>query len=119
MRLDRNMLKKSTTEEVNAAIAGLMRDLGYSSLNEEQMLVIVNFLNGNDVFVALQTDYGKNCYICLPGAFDRLKSAEKTSTVVIVSPFVTLMKDQVALYSCKGVSGPISARKQTRKWQGE
>ena len=66
---------------------------------------MVNFLNGNDVFVALPTGYGNSlCYICLPGEFNRLKTSEKTSIVVIVSPLVALMKDQVALYSSKGVS---------------
>ena len=79
-----------------------MRDLGYGSLKEEQKLVIANFLSGNDVFVALPTGYGKNlCYICFPCASDRLKSAEKTSIVVIVSP-LPLTKYQEALYSSKG-----------------
>ena len=65
--------------------------------------MVVNFLNGNDVFVALATGYSKSpCCICLPGAFDRLKSVEKTSTVVIISPLVALMKDQVALYLSGG-----------------
>ena len=58
------MSKKLTTEDVNAAIAGSVRDLRYRSLKEEQKLVIFNFLSGNDVFVALLTGYGKNlCYI--------------------------------------------------------
>ena len=61
-RLDRNMLKqKLTTEDMNTAVVGSVRDLGYSRLNENQMLVIVNFLNGNHVFVALGTDHDKNC----------------------------------------------------------
>ena len=65
--------------------------------------MIVNFLNGNNVFMALPTDYGKSlCNICLPGAFDKLKCVEKTLIVVIVSPLVTLIKDQVTLYSSKG-----------------
>ena len=68
-------------------------------MKQEQLLVVVNFLNRNDVFVALTTGYGKSlCCICHPGAFDRVKSIEKTSTVVIISPLVALMKDQVVLY---------------------
>ena len=92
-----------TIDCVVAAIVSSARDLGYSSLKQEQLLVVVNFLNGNDVFVALATGYGKSlCCICLPGAFDRLKSVEKTSTVVIISPLVALMNDQVVLYLSGG-----------------
>ena len=72
------MSTKLTIDDVNAAIASSARDLGYSSLKQEQQLVVVNFLNGNDVFVALPSGYVKSlCYICLPGAFDRLKSLER------------------------------------------
>ena len=86
------MSTKLTIDGVNVAIASSTRDLEYSSLKQEQLLVVVNFLNGNDVFVALATGYSKSpCCICLPGAFDRLKSVEKTSTVVIISPLVALM----------------------------
>ena len=88
-----------TIDGVVAAIVSSARDLGYRSLKQEQLLVVVNFLNGNDVFVALTSGYGKSlCCICLQGTFDRLKSVEKTSTVVIISPLVALKKDQVALY---------------------
>ena len=47
-----------TTEDANAVIAGSVRDLGDGSVKGEQKPVIVNFLNGNDVFVALPTGYG-------------------------------------------------------------
>ena len=58
-RLDRNMSKKLTTEDVNATISGSVRDLGYRSLKEEQRLVITNFLSRNDMFVGLPIGYGK------------------------------------------------------------
>ena len=48
------MATNLTTEDVNAAITGSVRDLGYSSLKEKQKQVIVNFLKGNDVFVVLR-----------------------------------------------------------------
>ena len=54
------------------------------------------FVFGRDVFVALPT----GCYIygCLPRIFDSLrKNAEgEKSIVVVVTPLLALMKDQVA-----------------------
>ena len=46
--------------------------------------------------MALPTGYGKSlCYGCLPGAFDRLRRSKAKSIVVVISPLVALMKDQV------------------------
>ena len=45
--------------------------LGYSSLKSEQLLVILSFLEGNDVFVSLLTGYGMSlCYAALSPAFE-------------------------------------------------
>ena len=60
---------------------------------------------GRDVFVALPTGYGKSlCYCCLPRVVDLVRSVEKQSIVVVVSPLITLMKDQVAAYHSKGLT---------------
>lgn len=52
-----------------------------------------------DVFVCLPTGSGKSlCYCILPYAFDELRSitgTEKRSIVLVVSPLIALMKDQV------------------------
>ena len=98
------MSNKLTTEDANAVIAASVRNLAYSSVKEKQMLVIVNFLIGNDVFVAFPTGNDYSVFsIFLPATFDRLKSVEETSIVVIVSPLTAVTKDQVALCSSKGV----------------
>ena len=53
--------------------------LGYRDLREQQKDAILTFLEGNDVFVALPTGYGKSlCYGCLPAAFDSLRSEAKS-----------------------------------------
>ena len=56
--------------------------------------------------MALPTGYGKSlCYGCLPGAFDRLRrSKAKSIIVVVISPLVVLMKDQVNNFASKGLS---------------
>ena len=102
------MLKKLITKNANAAIAGSVRDLGYSSVKEEQKLVI---LNGNDVFVPYQLAMVK-AYVTFAFLAHsiRLNSVEKPSIVVIASPLVAIIKDQVTLYSSKGVSAAYSSR---------
>ena len=61
-------------------------------------------MGGKDVFVALPTGYSKSfCYGCLPGVFERAKGRQN-GIVLIVSPLVALMKDQVASFETKGVS---------------
>ena len=70
--------------------ASAAASLGYLSLKAEQELAIVSFLEGNDVFVALPTGYGKSlCYAALPYCFDKLSRADTQSTrsnVIVVSP---------------------------------
>ena len=77
--------------------------LGYQDLQEQQKDAILTFLEGNDVFVALPTANGSSlCYGCLPAAFDSLRSGAK-SIVIVVSPLVALMKDQVKNFQSKGL----------------
>ena len=48
------------------------------------------------MFVSLPTGSGKSlCYCLLPSVFDALRVTEGRSIVVIVSPLISLMKDQV------------------------
>ena len=60
------------------------------------------------MFVSLPTGSGKSlCYSCLPWTFDYLKGDEwrtARSIVVVVSPLIALMKDQVAALLQKGVN---------------
>ena len=79
------------------------RNLGYSALKEEQGKVIVEFMNGRDVFVILPTGYGKSlCFACLPGAFDLFKGTTG-SIVVVVTPLIAIMEDMVQVFSSKGL----------------
>ncbi|KAL5484051.1 hypothetical protein EMCRGX_G020485 [Ephydatia muelleri] len=90
-------------------------ELGYSSMKPEQVEVAVALIEGRDVFAILPTGFGKSlCYACLPVAFDKCQKKERGySIVVVVSPLVAIMKDQVSTYSIKGlkttyVSGEVT-----------
>ena len=67
--------------------------LGFTKLKTKQEEVVVNFLEGNDVFVVLPTGYGKRlCYMCLPVAFDLMNQTEG-SIIVVITPLTGIMKD--------------------------
>ena len=89
-------------EDVSAAIEVAVRRLGYDSPTTQKEAVTA-FVKGNDVFVFLPTGGGKSlCYSCLPWVFDALRSggevgSEHPSIVVVGSPLLSLMKDQVSM----------------------
>ena len=88
---------------MTTVISASAKALGFGQLKAEQAAAISQFVSGKDVFVALPTSYGKSLYYCcFPYIYDRLRSVEKQSIVVVVSP---LVEDQVAdviddVYSC-------------------
>lgn len=88
------------------AIDRAAKHLGCDRVKPEQEKAIRDFMAGKDVFVALPTGYGKSlCYAALPFAFDCVRSVSKPSSIVlVVSPLLVLMKDQVSIYSLKGLT---------------
>ena len=64
-------------------------------------------MRGRDVFVSLPTGYGKSlCYMLLPMMFDSSRAMTEEhhkSVVLVVSPLISLMEDQVASYSAEGI----------------
>ena len=67
---------------------------------------------GKDVFLWLPTGFGKSlCYEVLPFVFDmklgRLTDSNTNSAVIVVSPLVSLMIDQVRSLKSRGVKAAI------------
>ena len=84
-------------EKLRSTAVFCAKKLGFPTLRDKQLEVIVSSLRGEDVLAVLPTRYGKSlCYSCLPFAFDIL---EETSgyMVVVVSPLTAIMKDQVKI----------------------
>ena len=76
-----------------------------SQLNPFQIRAISEFVKGErDLFVNLPTVYGKSLiYQALPVVFDDLRYSME-HVVVVVSPLVNLMKDQVKSLRALGIS---------------
>ena len=87
-----------TDEAIQMAISWATSKPGYSALRPNQELVVRHFLQGSDAFVSLPTGSGKSlCYCLLPKAFNFLwqRTALRESIVIVVSPLISLMQDQV------------------------
>ena len=75
------------------------KELDYPVLKPEQLDVLFTFVKGRDVFAVLPTGFGKSlCYACLPRTFDEILNEERGyCIVVVVTPLLAIMKDQVRL----------------------
>ena len=70
--------------------------LGYDKLKREQENVVTAFVSGRDVFSILPTGFGKTlCYACLPLIFDDLRPVSSPSIILVLTPLIAIMKDQV------------------------
>ena len=103
--MDRTLLQSGSeaiqmpsNERILSAASRAARALHYCELREKQAEVLEKFVSGHDVFVVLPTGYGKSlCYACLPGTFDLFFNKTEPSIVMVVSPLVAIMNDQVNL----------------------
>ncbi len=86
-----------------------LQKLGYERIKPEQLTAIQSLLKGINVFMSVPTGFGKSLvYQLLPFCAERLLHSSswefKTPVVVIVSPLVSLMHDQVSKLAAKGVN---------------
>ena len=89
-------------ERVQAAVSRLG-----CSLKPLQAEAVMKFITGTDVLVSLPTGYGKSlCFQCLPYVFNELRGtvSEKSSIIIVVSPLISIMKNQVSSLQEKGMS---------------
>ncbi len=100
----------SIRKQVSVALEVATKELGYKELRPNQEAAIRNFLGGKDVFVSLPTGAGKSlCYSLLPRVYDELRQTPYSSIVIVVSPLIALMKDQVKSMTRRGVRAVYAA----------
>ena len=97
--------------DVVSALKVATERLGFEELKEKQIEALKAFADGKDVFVSLPTGYGKSlCYQILPFLYDALRGCagrdetRTASIVVVVTPLVSIMKDQVSDLNNRQVS---------------
>ena len=98
-----------------------LEDLKLKTKQEE---ALIHLYDGHDVFAWFSTGYGKSlCYQLLPFMFDfKLKRTNsprfEISVVLVLSPLVSLMVDQVSGLQKRGVSTAIlSGNKGTKLYR--
>lgn len=89
---------RGLSSSVKSVINNVLRDFPHvERLRKEQEDCLTNLVNGKDVFAILPTGFGKSLIFQL---FPRVMSAlnekdDAVSTIIVISPLVAIMKDQV------------------------
>ncbi|SHJ22489.1 ATP-dependent DNA helicase RecQ [Malonomonas rubra DSM 5091] len=86
---------------MNAPRTGILKTLrnvfGYQNFRQNQQEVIATLLEGNDAFVLMPTGGGKSlCY--------QIPALHRSGVAIVVSPLISLMKDQVDALLANGVN---------------
>ncbi len=86
----------ANSEVIVSSASFVAKQLGYDKLKDLQVEVILSFLTGKDVFAILPTGYGKSlCFAILPLLLDHLFNFPLPSIVIVVTPLIAIMEDQV------------------------
>ena len=93
---------------LHSAIEHGLRVLGYECIKPEQLTAVQNLLSGDNVFMSVPTGFGKSLvFQVLPFCAERLlrsgRSEPMMPVVVVISPLLSLMHDQVTKLVSKGV----------------
>ena len=95
---------------VTHAVEEGLYQLGYKSIKPEQLTAVESLLKGDDVFISVPTGFGKFLVyqllpFCLKSLLRSCKPSQtfKSPMVVVVSPLISLMHDQVSKLVAKRV----------------
>ena len=99
----------TATDSLQDAVQYALLRLGLEGfcLTKERFLSIKSIYEGNNTFIWLPTGYGKSlCYQALPFVMDHkrgLVGTDRNSGVLVISPLVALIADQIQQLRSNGV----------------
>lgn len=96
----------------------LQKFFGYEDFREGQLEIIDSILNKHDTLAILPTGGGKSICFQIPAIIFGQKISKSQSTIVI-SPLISLMKDQVDALNKKGIPACFINSSQSKKAQEE
>lgn len=86
-------LEKST---VQGTVRNAMQKLNYKAIKDEELEIVEGMMNRRDVFAILPTGFGKTlCFAVLPVMYDELLPMDEPSIVIVITPLIAKIKDQV------------------------
>ena len=101
------MAASSDIDSIDRAIDAAFKNLGYSVVKSEQREALRCVLSGRDCFLTVPTGFGKSAiFHALPhcaAALQHFQHLHGTSFVLIVSPLVSLMSDQMSRLCSIGI----------------
>ena len=110
------ILNSTETIDTHASISqddelhkALDQHFGHNTFRHGQHEIIESILNGENVFAVFPTGHGKSLCFQLPALM-------LPGTTVVVSPLISLMKDQVDTLKAKGISS-VSLINSTLAWE--
>ena len=98
---------RDLSSRVKPVINNILKDFPHvECLRKEQEDCITNLVNGKDVFAILPTGFGKSLIFQLcPRVMSAVNEKDyAVSTIIVISPLVAIMKDQVEQLNKMGVS---------------
>ena len=99
-------------EKFESSLEAVLPKFGVAELREQQKLALLHLISGKDVFVNLPTGFGKSLiYQLAPSVVEemsRLGGKIRSAIILVISPLVSLMKDQVQCLERKLDKDPLS-----------
>ena len=95
-RCDRARQQIAVAVEFENAVSKAALEIGYTSLRQKEKDTVIGFICGRDVYVSLPTGSSNSLYYAiLPKVFDILRGKSSKSIAIVVSPLISVMKDQM------------------------